>query len=264
MKHLKIICLLMFVCISGIAQNSNFRAQGNYYSAKSNFENKDYSKALTYVNKCKTELGGTNDQLQYLHILIAYRLNQYDEAAKELQVFFDISDKKIEAVRFDKSVDELTDDEAKALTMLIDPIMESAAKKKNNPCPLCKGSGFTIPCDYCKSKGFFKIDCPGAGLICHNGKVVCQCRTCKGMNWDNFCSDGRHHWTNGSLLLGNRTNHSASCETCNGSGKVDCSKCNGVGYLKNDCTHCNGKGSIATTSSSSEKVKCAKCYGVGF
>lgn len=240
-------CLLMFVSISGIAQNSNFRAQGNYYSAKSNFENKDYSKALTYVNKCKTELGGTNYQLQYLHILIAYNLYQYDEAADELQLYFDMADKKIEAVRFDKSVDELTDDETKALTMLIDPILESAAKRKNNPCSLCKGSGFTTPCDYCESRGYLKTDCihNSEGYRCDNGKAPC--------------------WADAHIVnSGNINSPRKYCSICRNSDKIDCDKCSGLGYSKNSCTHCSGNGYNSSTSTSSKRVKCTKCQGVGF
>lgn len=132
MKSIKLILFFTIVFNTGLlfSQSTNFRAQGNYYSAKENFQKKDYKTALTYVEKSKVNLGGTNRELQYLHILCAYNLENYELALKELETYFALEEKKITAVDFDKSVDKLTSDETKALTMLIDPIYEKAEKSK--------------------------------------------------------------------------------------------------------------------------------------
>jgi tetratricopeptide (TPR) repeat protein len=114
-----------------IAQNTNYRAQGNYYSAKENFQKRDYRTAISYVEKSKQNLGGTNRELQYLHILCAYYLENFDLALKELETYFAIEENKIKRVDFDKSVDKLTNDETKELTKLIDPIYEKGEKKKD-------------------------------------------------------------------------------------------------------------------------------------
>lgn len=253
-KLITIICLLVSI-ISLQAQNTNVRAQGNYYSAKKHFQSKNYEEALNYVNKSKTALVGTNRELQYLHILAAYNLYKYEEAAKELQTYFDMEEKKIKIVFFDKSVDRLTDDETKELSMLIDPILESAEHRKSNPCNKCRGTGTmkkSYTCDDCHGDGYKKEDCirDKKNYTCNNGKVECQCfRECGS---DVGCTGGWHYSNN----YGN-----TRCKLCSGTGKVNCNNCNGLGFLKKDCYQCKSTGKVESTT---EKVTCNKCYGKGF
>ena len=270
MKQTLIFCFLLTLKLSVFAQNTNFRAQGNYYTAKSHFQNKNYTETLDYVNKSKTGLEGTNRELQYLHILAAYNLYKYEEAAKELQVFFDIEEKKIEPIYFDKSVERLTNDETKALVMLIDPILESAEKKKNNPCSTCLGSGIMkkiITCENCSGNGYIKTVCQGKSApnnlggvsVCNNGKWSCSCYKCGKYN-NEKCVDGYHLCESGDVFSGFRR-WRETCKVCYGSGKLNCKHCNGVGYFKNDCTKCNNTGKVESTI---EKVQCNRCYGRGF
>lgn len=112
------------------AQTINYRAQGHYYSAKAAFQAGRYAEALSYVYRSKEALGGTNAELQYLHILSAYDAGNYDEAQKEMQTFFAISEGKAKPVFFSNSVDRLTDDELKQLTMLIDKIDEAVIQAR--------------------------------------------------------------------------------------------------------------------------------------
>lgn len=250
----KLITILMLIATISVvnSQNTNVRAQGNYYSAKSNFQSKNYEEALKYVNKCKAALVGTNSELQYLHILAAFKLNKYEEAAKELQTYFDIEEKKIKIVYFDKSVDRLTDDETKELSMLIDPILESVEHRKNTPCNRCNGSGLmkkSYSCDDCNGDGYLKEQhiCAFYG---HSGKIDCRCFNECGS--DVPCIFGDHD----SITYGTK-----KCKTCDKDGLVNCKACSGLGYLKKDCNKCHNTGKVNSTT---EKVTCSKCYGKGF
>ena len=236
-KLITIICLLVTI-ISLQAQNTNVRAQGNYYSAKKHFQSKNYEEAINYVNKSKTALNGTNRELQYLHILAAYNLYKYEEAAKELQTYFDMEEKKIKIVYFDKSVDRLTDDETKELSMLIDPILESAEHRKNSPCTKCFGSGLM------------------------NETIVSNCGNCKGNGYlkgedcDNKIKDQ-------SCLMGKIIKYSGSGWTGDyREWEVTCSACNGEGYKRKGCYTCHNTGKIESTTD--KKITCDKCYGKGF
>lgn len=251
MKRLiTIICLLVSI-FSLQAQNTNVRAQGNYYSAKKNFQSKNYEEAINYVNKSKIALNGTNRELQFLHILAAYNLFKYEEAAKELQTYFDMEEKKIKIVYFDKSVDRLTDDETKELSMLIDPILESADNKKNNPCSRCSGTGEmnkSYSCDDCNGDGFLKKTCEkchGKGLVKCTAKIQGE-----------YCDNGYGSYYN---LYENRY-IKIRCQYCN-RGKRQCYYCNTVGYSKIDCHKCDNSGVVESTT---EKVTCSKCNGKGF
>lgn len=112
------------------AIGTNFRAQGDYYSAKESYEKQDYSAALQYVYKSKELLGGTNEQLEYLHIMSAYYGGNYAEAKKEMQTFFDIEERRLKPVAFGNDVDRLTDRETHDLTMMINKIDESVERQK--------------------------------------------------------------------------------------------------------------------------------------
>ena len=251
MKKLITICLLLASIFIANAQNTNVRAQGNYYSAKSNFQNKNYEEALKYVNKSKTALVGTNRELQYLHILAAYNLYKFEEAAKELQTYFDMEEKKVKIVYFDKSVDRLTNDETKELSMLIDPILESVENLKNNPCNRCSGAGQmkkSIACDDCNGDGFLKDKC--YKCIGHDGKVECQCN-------GKECVDGSPCILGGHYCIHNQTRRCSFCDK----GMVKCKNCGGNGYLKKECNKCHNAGNVDSTT---EEVTCNKCYGKGF
>jgi hypothetical protein len=255
MKKLITLFCIIVIAHSIQAQNTNVRAQGNYYSAKNKFQEKNYEEALNYVNKCKTALMGTNRELQYLHILAAYNLYKYEEAAKELQTYFDMEEKKVKIVYFDKSVDRLTDDETKQLSMLIDPILESVEHRKNKPCNRCFGKGVmkkSYTCNDCNGYGFKKEDCKMSKerYSCDNGKVECRCW--KDCGSDVGCTGGWHY----SNTYGN-----TRCGLCRGTGKVDCNNCNGIGYTKKDCNTCYNTGKVKSLT---EEVICSKCYGKGF
>jgi hypothetical protein len=254
-RKLTVLLLLLITGITGNAQNSNFRAQGNYYSAKTNFESGNYLVALDYINKSKIALAGTNYQLQYLHIITAYRLDRFDEAAKELQTYFDMEENKTKPVSFNKSVDKLTDDETKELSKLIDPIFELAEKKKNNPCHVCSGTGKVIKsynCDKCNGSGHIMVDCSSntKGWYCQNGKVNCKCTSCD--RWGTVCDNGVHtHYGIVQIWV-----YCIHCEN----GKLRCDNCQGAGQFKKDCIPCNHTGKLQY----SEKKTCDNCYGRGF
>jgi hypothetical protein len=264
-----IFVLFFFTISSKIeAQSVNYRAQGNYYSAKTKYKAGAYQEALDYINKSKTSLGGTNEELQYLHILAAYRLEDFEQAQKELQTFFDIGEKKVTPVYFDKSVDRLTNDETRELTMLMDPIFEAADRKKNHRCKKCTGTGtatvvktFYEHCNKCgeedrgrtlivsgslrrgykttELKGFISKTCESCAGV---GQTVCG--KCDGLG-DN-CKGCNRHPTNPSGMKG----RSFFCDPCGGSGLSFsiCSTCKGTKSCekqkteKEVCSDCNGKG----------------------
>lgn len=224
------------------AQNTNYRAQGNYYSAKTNLKNGKYAEAISYVKKSKEMLGGTNEELQYLHILAAYRLDLVEEAKKELETFFDISDKKVKAIDFDKSVDRLTNDETKELTMLMDPIFEAVDRKLNHRCKKCTGTGTASiikttyeHCNKCgeTDKGYYTIDGDnGMGGIKRSGY--------KWTEWKGYTR--------------------STCEKCNGKGLEVCSKCNGFGT---NCKGCN-RHPVNPSGYKGFSFYCSPCSGSGY
>ena len=128
-KIILIACLALLYDVT-YSQGTNWRAQGKYYSAKERYENKEYESALDYIYDCKELLEGTNYVLQYLHIVSAYYGGNYEEAQKELETFFRLVDEEIEPVDFSKDVLELTQDETRELTKLIDKIDESVEYEK--------------------------------------------------------------------------------------------------------------------------------------
>lgn len=127
MKKIILLLFMSLVVFSIKAQTANFRAQGNYYSAKEQYQSHNYNAALDYIYKAKKTLGGTNIQLQYIHVMAAYHAKKYAEAKDELETFFKIQASEIKPVSFDKYVDHLTDDEVKEITKIIDKVDESFA-----------------------------------------------------------------------------------------------------------------------------------------
>ena len=275
-NHVKgyLVCLSIFVSIFTSAQSVNYRAQGNYYSAKSKYKAGLYYESIDYINKSKTALGGTNEELQYLHILASYRLEDFESAQKELQTFFDIGDKKVNPVYFDKTVDRLTNDETKELTMLMDPIFEAADRKKNHRCKTCTGTGKMTKtvykdnaCHECadsdygaylvsytdgsrwarkgyqtkEMRGHTKRQCTAC-----NGKGMGICSKCNGLGTSK-CKGCANHPTNPSGLIGFT---------------FDCIPCSGNGYMFDRCTNCNGTKNYKT--SSTVKVSCIDCNGKGY
>lgn len=268
-KQLFALIFLSTICYSSIAQNTNYRAQGNYYSAKTKYKAGAYLEALEYINKSKTALGGTNEELQYLHILAAYNIEDFEQAQKELQTFFDIGEKKVKPVYFDKTVDRLTNDETRELTMLMDPIFEKADKKKNHRCKKCSGTGnasvvktsyehcykcgeedqgHTIVVSGFMRRGYKRTAMKGrTSTNCEdcNGKGHTICSRCNGTTQDN-CKGCNRHPTNPSYLKG----FSFFCSSCSGGGlSFDiCTACKGTKSVKRErtekvvCSDCNGKG----------------------
>lgn len=241
-KQLLVLFFLSAICYSSIAQSTNYRAQGNYYSAKTKLKAGAYQEAIDYVTKSKTALGGTNEELQYLHILAAYNLEDFEQAQKELQTFFDIGEKKVKPVYFDKTVDRLTNDETRELTMLMDPIFEKADKKKNHRCKKCSGTGTASiikttyeHCNKCgeADKGHYSINGDnGMGGIKRSGYKETE-----------------------------RKGHTRStCEECNGKGLEICSKCNGFGT---NCKGCN-RHPVNPSGYKGFSFYCTPCWGSGY
>lgn len=128
----RIILFILFNTLFHVAQsqNANYRAQGNYYTAREAFYKKDFEKAIEYIEKAKVHLGGTNMQLQYLHVMALYEAKRYAQAKDEMELFFKIQSKEVKSTAFDKSVEQLTDDEVKKITMVIDKIDEGIEAEK--------------------------------------------------------------------------------------------------------------------------------------
>lgn len=122
--------LLIAVSTGTFSQSINYRAQGHYYSAKDAYHAKNYEEALEYIYKCKSALVGTNREVQYLHVMSAYYSGNYQEAQEEMNIFFQLEERKIERKEFDKSVETLTSDEVKSLTKIINDIDESVEAEK--------------------------------------------------------------------------------------------------------------------------------------
>lgn len=130
MKKIVLVACIALLHNLTYSQGTNYRAQGKYYSAKERYENKEYESALDYIYESKELLKGTNYVLQYLHIVSAYYGGFYEEAQKEMETFFHLEERQIESVRFSRGVDELTSDETKELTKLIDKIDEAVEYEK--------------------------------------------------------------------------------------------------------------------------------------
>ncbi|MAL97753.1 MAG: hypothetical protein CL583_04795 [Alteromonadaceae bacterium] len=129
--RLWVIGLICFTLpLAANAVSTNFRAQGHYYSAKEALESGQYDKAINYVKQSKEALKGTNQELQYLHIVSAYNAGKFKESQDELHTFFEIVERQRKEVEFDRSVDRLSDDEVRSLTMLINRIDEQVAQQQ--------------------------------------------------------------------------------------------------------------------------------------
>lgn len=132
MKRMRsFLALLVLLALPVFGQSTNYLAQGKYYSAKKALEEKNYAKAIEYIGQCKTLLqNGSNQLVQYIHIIAAYKLGNYEEARRELQRFFALVEGGEKPVTFSKSVEELTTNEITDITKLIDPIDEALAGDK--------------------------------------------------------------------------------------------------------------------------------------
>ncbi len=121
-KQLIIVAIAIMLTSNAFSQSQNFRAQGKYYSAKESYEEGSYSSAINYIKSSKELLGGTNYLIQYLHIMSAYKAGKYTEAQKEMNRYYRILDDKEKAIGFKDEVEELTSDETRDITKLIDKI----------------------------------------------------------------------------------------------------------------------------------------------
>lgn len=132
----KVLLALTFIVVafivrpeSAVAQSDNIMAQGFYYRAKDLHEAGRHSEALPYISRAKQSLGGTNQQLQYLHIMTLVGSRDFVTANRELERFFSLSDNRESAVRFANIVDRLTEDEQRQLTRVMVEIMEAADRQ---------------------------------------------------------------------------------------------------------------------------------------
>jgi hypothetical protein len=115
------------------AYASNFKAQGYYYKAKSEYEAHRYSSAILYAKKSIAELHGTNEELEYLLVLCYYKQKDWINADKELNIYgaTESHEKSVSVKQFDENVERLTNDEKKSLAKLMVKIMESAEETRN-------------------------------------------------------------------------------------------------------------------------------------
>ena len=131
-RYILLILALFFIRNNVNSQSSNFRAQGFYYKAKENYVSQSYENALIYVAKSKEALGGTNIKLQYLHIMILVKLEDWMNAYKEMSTFYDMEEGNIKAILFSDEVDELTKDETYELTKIMIDIEEKCLQSPEN------------------------------------------------------------------------------------------------------------------------------------
>ncbi|PLX97267.1 MAG: hypothetical protein C0620_01090 [Desulfuromonas sp.] len=114
------------------AASGNFLAQGYYYEAKDQYKNGHYEKALSYANKSREALQGTNDELQYLIIKILVGSNRLIEAEEAIKEFakLDSRDPSLTRVNFDDSVEKLTSDEKRDVAKLMIRTLEGSQEQK--------------------------------------------------------------------------------------------------------------------------------------
>jgi hypothetical protein len=127
-KLILLLTLFAFLAPKTQAQDSNFKAQGYYYKAKSQYESASYSSAVSYARKSITALGGTNEELQYLIVMTYVGQKDWVKAEKELSNYSLVENRSssINIKDFNESVDRLTNDEKRALAQIMVDIEESA------------------------------------------------------------------------------------------------------------------------------------------
>ncbi|MBL9218194.1 MAG: hypothetical protein JNG82_06885 [Opitutaceae bacterium] len=117
------------------AQSANYRAQAKYYTAKTAYEAGKYADAIASLNEAKRLLEGqSNEVIQYLHIMSAYRAGRYQEAQGEMARFFDLIERREKDKDFTKDVDRVSADEIKSVTQILDDIegkVGSGAEARN-------------------------------------------------------------------------------------------------------------------------------------
>ena len=110
------------------------------------------------------------------------------------------------------------------------PDCSGSGVKSRESCPKCHGSR-KIDCLRCEGDGKIKDlvtpaicwNCNGTG----KGKFFTYCKICGG--------DGK---------INDNWPPPETCPKCNGSGKIDCGRCNGTGELAHKCIKCGGDGWI--------------------
>lgn len=165
------------------------------------------------------------------------------------------------------------------------PIFLSGCTKT---CETCSGEG-TIDCSECSASG--KVECPKCEGI---GKEYCskcdgsgerktnyrKCEMCEGTGVDTAAWTSAEGWekatddilraekygTLNQLFNSKRTLY--PCKECNGQyvvyDIVECSSCNGEGYLKKACSTCKGEKEVQCEKCSGKgKVTCPDCNGEG-
>ena len=115
-------------------------------------------------------------------------------------------------------------------------ILSSCKTEVNKTCSSCNGSGTItekVTCDECKGRGQTK---------CNNYYELKRSSFQKFMSNDNS-SSAFYYCHNGIISNGYRD---GTCSACNGTGRVDCYKCNGYGTISKEksCYSCSGSGSV--------------------
>jgi len=114
---------LSLLSVPTFGQSAVYRAEARYYSAKSAFEKNDFAAAIENVLHAKQLLGNqSNVHLQYLHIMAAFRSGRYIEAQAEIARFFEIHERRQTAAKFASLVEELTRDEVRDITKILDRV----------------------------------------------------------------------------------------------------------------------------------------------
>lgn len=129
----RLLLLSLLLPLGLSAQSAGFRAQGRYYSAKEAFESNRFADAAQLLRESRDFLGGkSNIRLQYLLVRSLHSAGKYQEAQKEMAVFFNISDAKGEErakiyQNYPQDVDQLTSDETREISIMIDKIDREVA-----------------------------------------------------------------------------------------------------------------------------------------
>jgi hypothetical protein len=122
-RLLALLCVLSLLCLQTFAQSANFRAQARYYSAKSAYEAGKFDDAVRMLFESRQFLEGkSNPQLQHILVLSLYKAGRFKEAQTEMSRFFTLHEGKEDRAHFTEDVDELTNNEVREITIILDDI----------------------------------------------------------------------------------------------------------------------------------------------
>lgn len=131
-KLLTLFLLSLMVVSTGWAQEkaAAYRAQGRYYSAKEAFDAKRFDDAARMLRESREMLGGkSNIRLQFLLVYSLYNAGRFKEAQVEMNSYLTLIERSNpeKYANFPQDVDALTNDETRAITMIIDKIDSEVA-----------------------------------------------------------------------------------------------------------------------------------------